>query len=294
MRNEAVLESSTYTEEEFKKILKTLFAEKKRVKELQKQLQQKGVQKKFQTHLSDIQKLSYPDEIAHLNTSFLEKEKEVKTLRKQLEKVRPALRKLIDDLKEAREYIHDLESGKEAAKSQTWEESLAEYAATQKEQIETLEELKGLVRETNSQSARLAKRLDREGLCEERSFEKQEEEYQLQLEKGYKQMRLLSGKHACLLEEVSFLRSELSDRDVELRKSQKSQNHLAKKSKGATSLRELADEQGETLARWEEKYASLEQKWEGVREEHEAMKTHFSQVRHILEKTANKDNDCRD
>lgn len=90
---------NTFTEEEFKQLLKNLFAEKKKVRELQKQLEDKGIQKKFQTALTDIHKLSLTEEYAKLKQAYFEKEKEAEHLKKQFEKVRPALKKLIDDLK---------------------------------------------------------------------------------------------------------------------------------------------------------------------------------------------------
>ncbi len=94
--------ANTYTEEEFKKVLKTLFAEKKRVKELQKRLDEKGIYKKFQTKLSDIHKHSITDEYATLKNAYAEKEKENADLKSKLDKVRPAIKKMVEELKAAR------------------------------------------------------------------------------------------------------------------------------------------------------------------------------------------------
>lgn len=110
---EGALDANTYTEEEFKKILKTLFAEKKRVKELQKQLGEKQLQKKFQTKLTDIHKLSIAEEYAALKTAFGAKEEECRDLRSKLERVRPALKKLVEDLKAARSEIASLKKKEE-------------------------------------------------------------------------------------------------------------------------------------------------------------------------------------
>jgi chromosome segregation ATPase len=102
--------ANTYTEEEFKQVLKNLFAEKKRVKELQKQLEEKGIQKKFQAKLADIHKLSLAEEYAKLKSAYLEKEKEGEHLKKQLEKVRPALKKLVEELKTAQREVATLKA----------------------------------------------------------------------------------------------------------------------------------------------------------------------------------------
>ena len=103
-----VLTSNTYTEDEFKQVLKNLFAEKKRVKELQKQLEEKGLQKKFQTKIADIQKFSLAEEYAKLKANYLDKEREGEHFKRQFEKVRPALKKLVDDLNSARAEIETL------------------------------------------------------------------------------------------------------------------------------------------------------------------------------------------
>jgi chromosome segregation ATPase len=102
------LGSNTYTEDEMKQLLKNLFAEKKKVKELQKQLEERGIQKKFQTRLADIHKLSLTEEYAKLKTAYLEKEKEREHLKSQLTKVRPALKRLVEDLKSAHAEIAKL------------------------------------------------------------------------------------------------------------------------------------------------------------------------------------------
>lgn len=96
---------NTYTEEEFKQVLKNLFAEKKRVKELQKQLEERGIQKKFQAKLADIHKFSLAEEYAKLKSAYADREQESAHYKKQFEKVRPALRRLVDELKAAQREI---------------------------------------------------------------------------------------------------------------------------------------------------------------------------------------------
>lgn len=107
------MSSNTYSEEELKKVLKNLFAEKKRVKELQKKLEQlssgypedkdAALTKKFYTKLDDIHKISIVEDYAKLKAAYVEKEK-------QLEKVKPVLTKLVKQVKEGQSKIEALEN----------------------------------------------------------------------------------------------------------------------------------------------------------------------------------------
>ncbi len=72
----------------------------------------KGLHKKFQTHLSDIHRISIAEEYAKLKNAYHEKEKECETLHGHLEKVKPALKKLVTDLKESREEVELLKMQK--------------------------------------------------------------------------------------------------------------------------------------------------------------------------------------
>lgn len=104
----------THTEEEFKKLLKSLFAEKKRVKELKKRLEGSALQKSFQAKLSDIQKLATPEQLAQL-------ERENAQMRAQLSKVKPALKKLAERCKEPiSEKIQEIENKKEELLQQAY------------------------------------------------------------------------------------------------------------------------------------------------------------------------------
>jgi len=136
VRRSGVLTKNTYTEDEFKKVLKTLFSEKKRVRELQKKLGEKGVHKKFQSKLTDIHKASIDEEFATLENAYVEKERECADLRGKMEKVRPALRKLVDDLKAARSEIEMLKKEKpanDAALKGNLEDANERVAALEKE-----------------------------------------------------------------------------------------------------------------------------------------------------------------
>ncbi|MFC2049352.1 hypothetical protein ACFLR2_01610 [Chlamydiota bacterium] len=123
--------SNTYTEEEFKKVLKNLFAEKKRVKDLEKRLEEKGLQKRFQAKLTDIHKLSLSEEYAKLKAALLEKEQECSELKGQVDKVRPALKKLMTDLKNAAFEIETLKSERHSHENEELKKAVASIASLQ-------------------------------------------------------------------------------------------------------------------------------------------------------------------
>ena len=104
------MESNTYTDDEFKKVLKNLFSEKKRVKDLEKQLEEKGLQKRFQAKLTDLHQHSVADEYSKLKSAYLQQASENEALKEQIIKVRPALKKLMSDLKNATSEIEILKS----------------------------------------------------------------------------------------------------------------------------------------------------------------------------------------
>ncbi len=100
----------TYSEEEFNKVLKNLFTEKKRVKELEKQLEERGAQKKFFTKLSDIHKISIAEEYAKLKEAYHALERERDEIKDQLDKVKPVLKKLVQELLLAREEVEQFKA----------------------------------------------------------------------------------------------------------------------------------------------------------------------------------------
>lgn len=126
--------SNTYTEEEFKKVLKTVFTEKKRVKELQKKLEERGVQKKFGAKLSQMHNQSLSEEMAKLQERHAEKELECQQLSEKLDKVRPALKRLVEDLKQAREEVEILKTPQGNAFVQEVEAQLAKVEAREKQE----------------------------------------------------------------------------------------------------------------------------------------------------------------
>ena len=118
--------SNTYTEEEFKKVLKNLFSEKKRVKDLEKQLEEKGLQKRFQAKLTDLHRHSLADDYTKLKAACLEKEAENDELKGQITKVRPALKKLMIDLKSATSEIEILKSQHTTGENEQLKKALGE------------------------------------------------------------------------------------------------------------------------------------------------------------------------
>ncbi|MEZ5315351.1 MAG: hypothetical protein R3E91_03975 [Chlamydiales bacterium] len=127
--------TSVYTEDDLKKILKTLFAEKKRVKELQKQLGEKGLQKKFQNKLVDIHHLAMSEEYTVLRSAYTAKDHECHDLRNKLEKVRPALKKLVDTLQETRLEMESLKEQRE----HSWDQIFKERFEKVQEHVSLLE-----------------------------------------------------------------------------------------------------------------------------------------------------------
>lgn len=197
------MDTNTYTEEEFKKVLKNLFAEKKRVKELQKQLGEKGLQKKFQTKLVDIHKLSLTEEYATLKSAFAAKEGECLDLRSKLEKVRPALKKLVDDLKAARGEIEILKNQKEISRDVELEARLSQA----KEHIEELERQRQRLAYEKQKLEQDKERLEEENarLLEEEGEARVSQEQLLELEE-----QLNAQKQVCASVEEEKQRIESS------------------------------------------------------------------------------------
>ncbi|MCC5832411.1 MAG: hypothetical protein JJU12_05140 [Chlamydiales bacterium] len=170
------MESNTYTEEEFKKVLKTLFAEKKRVKDLEKQLGEKGLKKKFETKLADIHKISVRKEYEELKSAYASKEGDYRNLRSKFERVGPLLKRLVEELKAARAEIETLKKEKErysletAAFEKEWEGLLYEKQKLEQDK-ERLEEEKARLLEEEGEA--LESREQLLGLEEELSAQKQ-------------------------------------------------------------------------------------------------------------------------
>jgi hypothetical protein len=136
----------SYSQDEFKKILKNLFAEKKRVKELEKELEGTRIKKKIQSRLAAIPKSSLSEEYVKLKSAYQVKEEENEHLKKQFEKVKPALTKLLTELKKAR---HELEILK--ANSNDYEsESLRNALREAQQKIQTLEDQESKIHEESA------------------------------------------------------------------------------------------------------------------------------------------------
>ncbi|MCB1180908.1 MAG: hypothetical protein KDK55_02645 [Chlamydiia bacterium] len=88
--------TNSYTEDEFKKVLKTLLDEKKKVIQLQDKLKElegtSSLKEKFEEKLVRLQTLKVE-----------EKDQEIALLKEQLGKVKPAIAKLVEELKKAKE-----------------------------------------------------------------------------------------------------------------------------------------------------------------------------------------------
>ncbi len=118
--------SNTYTEDELKKVLKNLFSEKKRVRDLEKQLEEKGLQKRFQAKLADVHKHSLADEYTRLKAVYLEKEVENDDLKSQIARVRPTLKKLMIELKSTTSEIEILKSQQCTGENEELKQALEE------------------------------------------------------------------------------------------------------------------------------------------------------------------------
>lgn len=101
------MESPLFTEEEFKKLLKSL-ADKKNHSQEESSLSQPKLKRNFFSKLAEISKPNAEE--AAFQEVFLAKVQEVEDLKGQLEKVKPALKKLVDDLKESREQSEALKN----------------------------------------------------------------------------------------------------------------------------------------------------------------------------------------
>lgn len=166
----------THTEEEFKKLLKNLFAEKKRVKELKKRLEGDNLQKSFQTRLADIQKLAGPDELARIK-------EENSIIKEQLTRVKPFLRKLAEEYKE---------------KSGLLTKKEMEEAKREKRLAQTLEQLEIIESELEERKTQL-RRLDEERHQERRSHSLAAEEWKLQ----QREFELLKAEFSKLQEQMT-------------------------------------------------------------------------------------------
>lgn len=261
------MNTNTYTEEEFKKLLKTLFAEKKRVKELQKQIEDKHVQKKFQAKLSDIHKRSLSEEYPKLKEAFEEKELEAEMYRGQLEKVKPALKKLVDDLKQARGEIERLKS--ESPLADTLElNRLHQLNEEAKETIRSLEEEKTKWFQKEEELIRIEDALETErnerGRIEKILEGKEEEVLRLQANEQ-KEIERFEGERTRLVERLADCLSQIQRQTETLKELQDELNkgHREKESveKERQCYFEQTEESKRALLELTEEYKALKEKW---------------------------------
>lgn len=121
----------TYTEDEFKQLLKNLFVEKKRVRQLKRKFQTKLVS----THVTD--------HYSKFKEAFAAKEKECSLLYERLDKVRPAIKKLLihnEEAKQLEERVHKEEARFDSEKTKLVEK-LAESVSQSQRQTDIIKDL---------------------------------------------------------------------------------------------------------------------------------------------------------
>jgi len=239
--------SNTYTDDEFKKVLKNLFSEKKRVKDLQKQLEERGIAKKFQSKLGEAHKLSIAAEYAQLKSDFLEKEKENRHFKNQLERVRPALKKLVDALKHTREELED-----ERKKAPDDLAAALEKTATLEKQIETLQE----------EHLRLQKEQDESVATRQRAVDLEAQLQKIQ-EAEHKEVQRFESEKNKLVERLA--------------------EALAQGQRQAKELKELEMNLNAVAQRAESSEHSLEQ-FETLKQEHTLLNKHVAHIEEEIER----------
>lgn len=158
------------TEEAFKKLLKSLFAEKKRVKEEQKT---PSVKEK-------IELKAHPPSFSQ--------QAEVESYKNQLTKAKSALNKLVEDLKQAREEIETLHAEHKKAKAL----------------IGQLEEEKEQTKDLQGEVVRLE-----EGLAIERAEKKQLKHTLKAKEQEWQEMGRMKGERMHLVERLAECLSQM-------------------------------------------------------------------------------------
>lgn len=189
----------TYTEAEFKQLLKNLFAEKKRVRQLQR---------KFQTKLSTAHASDY---YSKFKEAYAAKEKECTLLYERLAKVRPVIKKLLSERKDVGQLENTLQ--KETARFESekakFVEKLAESVSQSQRQGEIVKDLHEEISNLRSEASKLKEKLD-DAL---RDLEdKQELEQQLYLLQEEKQK--FQEEEETLLEQIKQMQEQLDESDI--------------------------------------------------------------------------------
>ena len=133
-----------YTEEDLKKLLKQLVFEKKRAQALEQKLQESdpSLPQKFHSKLLQKRDGALVAECEQLRLQLVDKEDAIVNLHKQLNKAKPALKQLLEQLQEAQARIKEYEN-QPVAQPQAWEEhqkqlhaALAEVTQAKKDKDE--------------------------------------------------------------------------------------------------------------------------------------------------------------
>lgn len=228
---------NAYTEEEFKKMVKTLLVDKQRDEE----------------------------------------ESEIEILRNQLEKVRPALNKLNADLrvtKDELERLQEKEAAKLAEKEHDIAgllgqkmELIAKLEVEKEKSAESEQKLKMLTIKTLSDNQALNQRLEALSCQSDITHLRHEKEnhFEEMLAISYEKMRELFQKNSTLVEEVLTLKEKVAHREEEIASLEtavqtskvkasekegdvrKAQGHLVKKVKEAALLRDVLERQKRQL-----------------------------------------------
>lgn len=294
---------TSYTEEEFKTLLKNLFIEKKRVRELKKQLSE-----------ADLGQGSLKSSYEQLKSAYEDKEKEVSTLQAHLEQIRPMAKRLAEELKKMRQELKEKELSP-AIKGQTHPDFETAARKASSEYEKKLEVAYGKLRELSKRNAQLIE--EKEKLYQELEgretahkelqqslggANKQIRELQNQLEESMQQIRqtqILLGKkvkEAALLSDLGEKQKEqLVLYQQQLRDQAKELDHLREVEmelkKGQDEKVEVAQAQ---VRAWKEKCLALEEGWEEqkgellelqkMRKTYAQMATTFSSLKHLIDK----------
>lgn len=262
-------------EEEFKNLLKNFFSENERVKELKKKLDERGFQKKIHTKLLELRKHTLASKYETLKDAYLEMERQYSEGQEKWNKIRPALKKLVEELKSARVEIDSLKNLTSAPSQITLEVKLLEK---EKQILILTKENEGLKEKLTYLQQHLqrieAKFLEKDHQMQQQhtllmdklnqaqnNYEQLLVEKEQLLERAYFRMREMSSKSSLAIEKLAFFsqpklrHSQKPELDKDLRKAHL---HLAKKVKETIILRDIVKKQKEQLAKLQKQQEGCE------------------------------------
>lgn len=199
MKKGEVLAEQTYTEDEFKQLLKNLFTEKKRVRQLQR---------KFQSKLSGA---NVSDQFLKFKQAFEAKERECQIFAERLGKVKPAIKKLMlqsEEFEKLQEQLRGETSRFEAEKSKLVEK-LAESISQSQRQTDVIKDLHKEISSLRQAGNDLKEKF--EGLNRELE---DKEELQKQLYQLRESSELWQEKQRVLEERLMQQQQQLEESDV--------------------------------------------------------------------------------